>query len=187
MKFSKKEIAEFKAKGRWYLTWRKNLKPYQIKKCFYNDNSEQYNIKTLFPDKNLEYYFSDVCEGIVDGDFMRGLKYVNETGTYYMFYSANTSWANPHNIAVGKLIEGKIYLIHEFFPTAYYNLDFMIIPKEYINTNRNRYLQVYNHRIFVVLERVEKAVEDITDEDVKCLRIAYDGIREFSKLIEKIY
>lgn len=33
---------------------------------------------------------------------------------------------------------------------------------------------------------IEQTVEKITDEDVKCLKIAYEGIQAFSKLIEEM-
>lgn len=186
MKFSKRQIAEFKAKRRLYITWRKKLKPCQIKEAFYNGD-EKRGLKVLFPDKNLDYcrcYMYD----IVVGDYQLGLKFVNEKGTYYMFWSANSFWAYPQDVAVGKAVDGKIYLVRERFPNGYYSLSFKVIPEEYVDRNERGFRpKSYNHSIFVIPSCIELAVEDITDEDVKCLKIAYEGIQAFSKLIEEIY
>lgn len=184
MTFSKRKIAEFKAKRRHYITWRKSLKPRQIKEAFYNGD-EKRGLEVLFPDKNLEYCRSYMYD-IVVGDYQLGLKYVNEKETYYMFWSANSFWAYPQDVAVGKAVDGKIYLIREHFPNGEYSLNFRVIPEEYINRNERGFRpKSYNHSIFVIPSRIEQIVEDITDEDVKCLKIAYEGIRAFSKLIEK--
>lgn len=185
MTFSKEQIAEFKSKGRSYITWRKNLERAQIKEYFYNSDNDSHNIKALFPDKNLEY-----CEcrmyDIVSGDYELGLRYVNEQGTYYMFLSANTFWALPQEVAIGKAVDGKIYLICENFPNYAFSLNFREIPEEYINRNEKGFRpKSYNHSIFIT-SNIEKTAKDISDEDVKCLKIAYEGVREFSKLIEEV-
>lgn len=185
MTFSRQQIAEFKSKKKSYITWRKNLKQSQIKEYFYNDD-DRHNIRTLFPDKNLEYCQCQMYD-IVVGDYQLGLKYVNEQGTYYMFLSANSYWAPPQDVAIGKAVDGKIYLIREHFPNYGYSLNFREIPEEYINKNERGFRpRSYNHSIFVMPSRIEQTLEEITDEDVKCLKIAYDGIRAFSKLIEEI-
>ena len=186
MKFGKRQIAEFKAKSRFYITWRKNLKPRLIKEAFYNDD-EKRGLKVLFPGKNLNYcrcYMYD----IVVGDYQLGLKFVNEKGTYYMFWSANSFWAYPQDVAVGKAVDGKIYLVREHFPIGNYKLNFRVIPEEYIDRNERGFRpKSYNHSIMVIPSCIEQVIEEITDKDVKCLKIAYEGIRAFSKLIEEIY
>lgn len=183
MTFTKRQIAEFKAKGRHYITWRKNLKPHQIKETFYNDDEKQ--LKELFPNKNLKYCHCYMYDLVV-GDFELGLKYTNEKGTYYMFWSANSFWAYPQDIAIGKAVDGKVYLIREHVPIGKYNLNFRVIPEEYIDRNEKGFRpKSYDHQIRVSPSRIEKVVEDITDEDVKCLKIAYEAIKEFSKLIEE--
>lgn len=186
MKFSKRQIVEFKAKRRFYITWRKNLKPRLIKEAFYNGD-EKRGLKVLFPDKNLSYcrcYMYD----IVVGDYQLGLKFVNEKGTYYMFWSANSFWAYPQDVAVGKAVDGKIYLVREHFPNGDYKLNFRVIPEEYIDRNERGFRpKSYNHTIMVFPSRIEQVIEEITDNDVKCLKIAYEGIQAFSKLIEEIY
>ena len=83
MTFNKWEIGRFKAKRRYYITWRKNLKPRQIKEAFYNGD-ENRSIKKLFPRKNLQYFDSSYYD-IVVGDYQRGLRYVTQNGTYYLF------------------------------------------------------------------------------------------------------
>lgn len=185
MSFSKRQIAEFKSKGRHYITWRKNLKPRQIKEAFYNGD-EKRGLKELFPDKNLDYCCCYMYD-IVVGDYQLGLKYVNEKGTYYMFLSANSFWAHPQDIAIGKAVDGKVYLIREHVPNGEYTLNFRVIPEEYIDRNERGYRpRSYNNSILVFPSEIEKAIENITDEDVKCFEIAYEGIKAFSKLIEEI-
>ena len=185
MTFSKKQIAEFKSKRRSFITWRKSLKRSQIKEFFYNSDDRR-SIKALFPDKDLEYCQCHMYD-IVVGDYQLGLKYVNEKGTYYMFLSANSAWAPPQDVAVGKAVKGKIYLIREFFPNHAYQLNFREIPEEYINRNEKGFRpKSYNHSIFIAPSNIEETSKGITDEDVKCLKIAYEGVRAFSKLIEEI-
>ena len=185
MEFSKEQIVKFKSKGRGFITWRKSLEPSQIKKFFYNDDDSR-NIKVLFPDKNLEYCQCHMYE-IVVGDYQLGLKYVNENGTYYMFLSANSFWAPPQDVAIGKAVEGKIYLIREHLPNDDYCLTFREIPEEYINRNESGFRpRSYNHFIYASPSHIEEASKDITYEDLKCFNIAYEGVCAFGKLIEEI-
>lgn len=178
MTFGKQEIGEFKSKCRYYTTWRQDLKPRQVKDAFYNGD-ESRSIKKLFPGKNLQYFDSSYYD-IVVGDYQRGLKYVDESGTYYLFWSANSFWAEPQSIAVGKSVDGKIYLIREHFPKGEFDLDFMEFSEEHVNENARGFRpRSYRHIFYGLPSRIE----DITDEDVKCLKIAYEGIRAFSKLI----
>lgn len=88
MEFSKKGIAEFKAKKRYYTTWRKKLIPKNVKECFYNNNDEC-SIKTFFPGKKLQYCNCCMYD-VVIGDYQAGIKYVDGEETYYLFWSANS-------------------------------------------------------------------------------------------------
>lgn len=181
MDFHKKGIALFKASRRYYMTWRKKLTPVRVKDAFYNGD-ENRSIKKLFPGKNLQYFDSSSYD-IVVGDYQRGLKYVDETGTYYMFWSANSFWAYPQSVAVGKVVDGIIYMIREHFPRGEFDLDFLEFPEEHIkNKTKGFKPRSYSHAFFGLPSRME----DITKEDEKCLKIAYEGIRAFSKLIENI-
>ena len=120
---------------------------------------------------------------IVVGDYQCGLRYVNEKGTYYMFLSANSYWSLPQNIAVGKAVDGEIYFICEYFPSEYM-LNFRKIPEEYINKKGRGFRpKSYNHTIYVMPSSIERAEEEITAQDVECLKIAYEGVRAFSQLI----
>lgn len=104
-----------------------------------------------------------------------------------MFLSANTFWAPPQDVAIGKAVGGKIYLIREHFPNPGCQLNFREIPEEYINRNERGFRpRSYNHSILITTSNIEEASESIADEDVKCLKIAYEGVRAFSKLIEEI-
>ena len=185
MTFTRRGIAEFMCKRRSFITWRKKLKRDKIKWFFYNDYRDKYNISTFFSGKNLEYCNCPMYN-IVVGDYKLGVKYVNENGTFYMFLSANSYGAYPQEVAIGKSIDGKIYLIRELFPYFQNQLTFIEIPEEYINRNEKGFKpKSYNHSIMVIPSNFEHDMEAITDEDVKCLKIAYDGIRAFSKLIEE--
>lgn len=185
MKFGKKQIAEFKSQKRSYITWRKNLKRSQIKEFFYNSDN-RYSIKALFPDKDLEYCQCRMYD-IVLGDYQLGVKYADKNGTYYMFLSANSFWAPPQDVAIGKAVGGKIYLIREHFPIPGCQLNFREIPEEYINRNESGFRpKSYNHSILITQSNMEEAIKSITDEDVKCLKIAYEGVRAFSKLIGEV-
>lgn len=178
MTFNERKIAEFKSRHRYYVTWRKYLEPEQIKEYFY----EKLSLKKFFPDKNLEY-----CDcyrhNIVIGDYQRGLKYINENETYYMFWSANTYYSIPQSIAVGKVVDGKIYLIREHFPLGMFDLSFIEIPEEHLNEEDVIRPKTYDHTIYLV----PVSSDEITEEDVKCLSIAYEGVKAFSQLIEEHY
>lgn len=174
MKFDKRDIIEFKLKGRNYLTWRKKIRPREIKEIFYNDEN---SLKNPLPDKNIEYCHCDMYV-IVIGDYKLGIKYTTEEGTYYMFLSANTFWAYPQDIAIGKVVDGVIYLIKD----KGHCLSFREIPEEYINKdNKGWRPKSYNRAVLINKDTDE---ELFSEEDVKCLKIAYEGIRAFSKLIE---
>lgn len=183
MKFTKQGIIDFKQKGRSYVTWRKLLKRGSIKYFFYNSD-RRLSIKVLFPGRNLEYCECNMYH-IVLGDYQLGLKYVNDSGTYYMFLAANSCDAPPQNIAIGKAVDGKIYLICEQMPDTGYTLNFREIPEEYINRNEKGFRpRSYDHSIFIGhASNQEENVQMISDEDVKCLKIAYEGVRAFSRLI----
>ena len=183
MIFSKEHIFKFKRKEQSYISWRTNLKPIQIQEYFYNDD-KKYHINVLFPGKNLEHFRCRMYN-IVCGDFQLGLKYVNEEGTFYMFLSANTSWAYPQNVAIGKAVDGTIYLIQEYFPGSKSGLTFKEIPEAYIGKEEWK-VPSYTHDLDFFPIFGTKS-EDITDEDVKCLQIAYEGVRAFSKLIKSTY
>lgn len=184
MTFSKQKIADFKSKGRSYITWRKHLKRDLIKEYFYNE--EKHTLKELFPDKNIEYCYCSMYD-LVIGDYKISLKYVNEQGTYYMFLAANSYWAPPQDVAIGKAMDGTIYLIRESFPRTGYSLNCREIPEKYINKNEQGFRpKSYNHTVHIRPTQLEHSVEEIADEDVKCLRIAYEGIKAFSQLIKEI-
>lgn len=177
MKFNKQKIVEFKSKGRFYITWRKNLKPYEIKRFFYNGC----NIKELLPKGNIEYCHS-FREDIVDGNRKRGLKYIGNKGTYYMFWTANCFWEYPSCIAVGKVVKGILYLVREELPRGEYNLCLKEIPEEYISINDTGFNpMIYSHSF----RATPSHIDEITEEDEKCLEIAYEGVKAFSKLIKE--
>lgn len=182
MSFTKQKIVEFKANRRYFLTWRKNLKPHNIRKLFYkNDEEEKFTIKDILPDENLEY-----CEcfihNIVTGDYQQGIKYVDEKGTYYLFWAAKTIWISPRSIAVGKAVDGKIYFIRESFPDGITSLSLIEIPEKDIN---KKVIDSAPKRYHNTIYEIPSHSKCITEEDIKCLNIAYEGAKAFSKLISK--
>ena len=182
MTFTKQKIVEFKERRRYFLTWRNNLKPHNIKNLFYkNEEEEKLTIKDILRDENLEY-----CDcysyNIAKGDYRQGIKYVNEKGTYYLFWTAKTIWVSPKSIAVGKVVNGKIYFIREDFINGISNLSFIEIPENDINNNvTNPIYKRYQNTIYDIPSHSGR----ITEEDVKCINIAYEGVTVFSKLIRK--
>lgn len=64
------------------------------------------------------------------------------------------------------------------------NLNFRIIPEEYINKSEMGFRpKSYNHSVLITSSDIKESIEELTDKDVKILRIAYESIRAFSKLI----
>ena len=182
MIFTKQKILEYKKKRRYFLTWRSNIKPYHIRNLFYkNEEEEKLTIKDILSDENLDY-----CEcyshNITTGDYQQGIKYVDEKGTYYLFWDAKTIWVSPSSIAIGKAVEGKIYFIREDFANGIKNLSFIEIPESDIN---NKTTKVVPKRYQNTIYDIPIHAERITDEDVKCINIAYEGVTVFSKLIRK--
>lgn len=182
MSFTKQKIVEFKTKRRYFLTWRKNLKPHNIRKLFYkNDEEEKFTIKDILPDENIEYC-DCYSHNIATGDYRHGIRYVNETGTYYLLWVARTIWVSPRSIAVGKAVDGKIYFIREDFPDGITNLSFIEIPENDINNSEiNSMSKGYYNTIY----KIPSHSRLITQEDVKCINIAYEGVKVLSKLISK--
>ena len=182
MIFTKQKILEYKKKRRYFLTWRSNIKPYHIRNLFYkNEEEEKLTIKDILPDENLDY-----CEcytqNIATGDYQQGIKYVNETGTYYLFWAAKTIWVSPRSIAVGKAVNGKIYFIREDFPDKITDLSFIEIPENDINNSETKSMSKRYHNTIYEIPSHSRL---ITQEDVKCINIAYEGVKVFSKLISK--
>lgn len=186
MKFTRDAIIDFKAKRRAYLTWRKKLNRLKIKEAFFPNS--QIPVQEIFPGRNIEYCQIHAYRGICVGDYHLGIKYTDETGTYYMFLAANTFWAAPQDVAVGKAVDGQIYLLREFFYPYSYELMLRRVPEEYVNKDVRGFVpRGYEKNIFMVQSRTsrEELRAQISDEDIKCLKIAYEGVRAFSKLIEE--
>ena len=169
LKFSKKGIVDFKAKKRYYITWRRNIDPKKIKACFYNDNDEC-NIKTLFPDKKLQYCNCCMYDLVV-GDYQAGIKYVDGEDTYYLFWSANSYWSNPQSIVVGKSVEGKIYLIKEDFSRMENNLNFRIIPEEYLDKSEMGFRpKSYKHSVLITSSNIKESIINLLIWTLKLLK-----------------
>lgn len=183
MKFKAREIIEFKSKGRFYISWRKKLKPQQIKDYFYH-NSIKEGIKALFNDKKLKY--CQPMHALYLG-YEQGVKYENENGTYYLFWVAKSPQDEPALISVGKAVDGKIYVIEEVFPLGKHIVSFKEIPEEQINRKESGLIPIiYRNSIFAFPQMKELALELITVEDEKCIKIAYEGVRAFSNLIGEV-
>lgn len=176
MKFTKEKIIDFKLKGRSYITFENSIKLGRMKDYFYRD--AHMLLKDTFPNANIEYCHCDMYS-IVIGDFQTGIKYVTDDSTYYMFISASSFWADPLNIAIGKAVNGKIYLIREAFPWQC-SLTVRVIPEEYINKNELGFRpKSYEHTIY-------PEIKEINDEDVEYIKIAYEGVKAFDNLIKSV-
>lgn len=179
MAFNKREFAEIKGRCENYIFWQSNLDRFKIKEYFYN---EKHPLKETFPDKNIACCN---CENyhLVTGSFTTGLKYINDQGTYYMFLAANSYWAPVQDIAIGKAVKGIVYLIQEGYPPSY-DLNCIEITEDYITPKRKDFVpRSYKNGIYIRRNCMEQSIEAITDRDVRCLEIAYEGIKAFSDLI----
>lgn len=188
MKFSREGIADFVSEGKSYITWKTGIEPRNAKNFFYSGR----NLKEQYQGVDIECcnlgrreYLSKVAHG----DFVTGLKYVLKGESYYIFLGANSFYAPPQSIAIGKAQEGKIYLIYEdISPYKNYEECFIIIPEEYIYKKAKGFIpKTYCHTIQILPLKAEKDKNKakITDEDIKCLRIAYEGVEAFKDLIKK--
>lgn len=182
MKFDRDSIAEFKAQGKRYISWRKNIKPFMVRDLFY-DRIDDYELTRESKDKEeLNYCEAKVKLG--EGVYRKGVKYSHGDKTYYMFWSTDSYWTLPRDIFVGKLVGGSIHLIGEQFSSKKKALlRFVIIPQEYVE-NVYEKGELYQNMIIAGSPFFQK--EAIFDKDIECLKNAYEGIRAFSKLIHEI-
>lgn len=188
MKFNREGIAAFLSKGKTYITWRTGIEPRKAKEFFYSgcNLAKQYpgvDIKYCKP-RNGKYPYE-----VVRGDFVTGLKYVLEGKEYYIFLGANSFYEPPQSIAIGKAQEGKIYLIYEDISrNKTYEEKFIILSEEDLFKDMEEFIpKAYYHTIQMPPSKAEKDKNKatITDRDVECLRIAYEGIEVFKDLIKK--
>lgn len=177
MTFSKREIADIKRNGQMLI----KITASEIKR-FFDSGREEHAMEKLFPGKKLKYCYCDTYD-IVTGDYQRGVRYIDGEETYYMFWSG----IYPGMVAIGKAVDGKIYFIREFFGTDP-RLVFRIIPEEYIDKEEQGFMpRSYKHTIFRTITHFEDVVKTITVEDMKCLEIAYEGVKAFRELFATIY
>lgn len=188
MKFSREGIADFVSEGKTYITWRTGIEPSNAKDFFYSGR----NLKEQYQGVDIEYcnlgHGEYLCK-VARGDFVTGLRYVLEGETYYIFLGANSFYAPPQSIAIGKAQAGRIYLIYENISRhKEYEECFIIVPEEYIYKDVKGFIpKIYCHTIQILPSKAEKDKNKvrITDEDIKCLQIAYEGIKVFKDLIKK--
>ena len=128
--------------------------------------------------KNVEYVsLSDYC--VVFGDFIIGLKYTSdEDEKYYMFISANSRFALPQQIAIGKVTGEMIYLTHEMFPNSV-NLNFVAFPESSINTRTKGFVP-RSHRDSI---GYNEDINTKSEKTQKCLENGIDACEVFSKLL----
>jgi len=185
MKFTRDGIIDFIGRGRSYLTWRTDIEPRRAKEIFYSGRklSEQYpgvDIKYCSPTRL--YYPYDVARG----DFSTGLMYKSKGETCYVFIGANSVYAPAQSIAIGKSQDGNIYLIYEDC-SCYtgYKERFIIVSEEHMLKNPKGFRpKAYYHSVTVLPSKKDKEVVEITDRDITCLKIAYEGVRAFKKLLQ---
>lgn len=180
MVFNKREFAKIKSRCENYIFWQSNLDRFKIKEYFYNE--EKYPLKEAFPDKDIACCN---CENyhLVTGSFTTGLKYINEQGTYYMFLAANSYWAPVQDIAIGKADKGIVYLIQDGYPSSF-GVNCIEITEDYITPKRKGFVpRSYRGAIYIRPNSMEQSIKEISDRDVKCIEIAYEGVEAFSDLI----
>lgn len=168
MEFSKRKIAQIKGNGGYYIIRSKEIrrKLKQIRDCFYI--TENYSCEEI-----------KLCDfNIVEGDYKVGIKYIHKDEVYYMFLGGTCFYEVPDMIAMGKMVNDKIYLICEKYPNIRRYLKFLVISEngEEINTE-------YSH---FILSPESDLIKELKNEDVKCLANAYGAIKVFDDLAKRI-
>jgi hypothetical protein len=178
--FTKENIAQVKANKGSIIRDNTNISPENVYHAFFILNEETKSM-------GVEHCCSPMYAVSV-GDFNSGVKYNHNGENYYLFYGANTSYAPPQTMAIGKAKEGLVYLIWEITdvgPDSF--IKFRIIPEKYINRNESGFRpKSYENYIDPSLNRIDEAVSKLTDRDVECVEMAFDAIAVFSNLIESI-
>lgn len=184
MKFTRDRVAEFISRGRTYITWRTGINRDNVKEYFYSgrDLTEQYpgiDIKYCRPEK-MEYTYN-----VTRGDFVTGLKYVQNNETYYIFLGAASFDAPAESIAIGKAKDGKIYLVYEECQAFKdYREKIIVATEQYICGHPRGFVpKAYYHTIRVFPCEVKEKKAEITSRDIEALEIAYEGIMAFKRLI----
>lgn len=177
MIFSKQEISKFKGEGKYYIVEgndiRRTLK--KFRNTFYISNNVDKNeeLNLRFPDKTVE-----CCNfNVVWGDYKIGIKYTEQDDVYYIFLGGNCFYELPEMIAVGKEIDGDIYLICERFPTNKRYIKFMVV-----SINDENLETKYQHVVFVPPYKCGNVVKEIKTEDVICFAKAFKAIKVFNNL-----
>lgn len=178
----KEDIIQFKAKGLSYISSKDGIEPIDVYNAFYGARDDKTYLGTT--------YCSPYVYEVSRGDFNYGLKYSYNDENYYMFIGANSEYAPPQTISVGKAKDGLIYLIWENVPDPGANMQLRIISEEYVNKNEPGFRPT-SYRNFISAcgpfeKRVKQLNEIIADRDVQCVEIALEGITVFSKLIKDI-
>lgn len=188
MKFNRDAIINFINKKRMYCTWRKKLDQYRIRRAFYPYFEK--NVQKVFPDKDIQTCAVPYFSGWGADGYKLGFRYTNETGTYYLFTTAFQIFPDkvgaPDKVAVGKVVDGNLYLLEERFLPMTPVVSLKVISEEEIAKRELQPKWIHDKSIyFNYVTRSDDAEfrESITDEDIKCLKIAYEGVRAFSKLI----
>lgn len=188
MKFTREGIIEFIGKGRTYITWRTGIKPETVMAHFFTEHCHPgEDIRECKPE-NLSYRYD-----LTAGDYATGVKYVREGKTYYMFlgvdtvtFGAKTFAESIKSIAIGRAKEGRIYLIYEE-PSAYRKCQekFIIaVEKHLCDRGYASIPRAYYHTLSVLPSQKEKAKSEVRPQDIECLKIAYEGVEAFKKLMK---
>lgn len=189
MKFTREGIIKFISKGRSYITWRTGINRETVMKHFFTEHCHPgVDIRECRPG-NLRYRYD-----LTAGDYATGFKYVQDGKTYYMFLGVNTitlgveTFAESiESIAIGRVKDGRMYLIYEE-PSKYReNKEKLIIALEkhicdegYASIPRG-----YYHTICVQPFQKEEARNEIKPQDIECLKVAYEGVEAFKKLMKE--
>ena len=161
---------------------------YLITSC----NTTLDNIRDLFFDLKklkkrneeltIQQFFPPNYNSLVWGDFCSGVKYVDESKELnYMLFSANTFRAWPQQIAVGKPKDGKVYLVKEHFPNDAGFLSTIIVREEYFEDKVIGFVpRRYERQFFMPSQEL-----NITNNDIMCIKIAYEAIKAFNNLFRE--
>lgn len=179
MRFSKRSIAEFKSRGMLYIFEQTEFSPENILQTFY----------APYAQKNLEKwcFCHSFVYKIANGTYTEGARHITKNGNYYMFWGAKNINEPAHCLTIGMAVKGNLYMIKEDLNQTGYDITFLIVPENIIDNARDDVNpELYMHSINFSPRNKKNDDYGLTDEDVKCIRIAYKGVKAFSKLIKEL-
>jgi len=151
-----------------------NITAHDIMNTFYKLSQDVQNL-------GVEHFKLEAYN-VVFGNFVTGIKYSKDDEQYYMMIGADNYWTIPRQIAVGTVVDGKIYMMCEDLSNAN-SIDLIAFPKFVIN-QRMKGLTLSSYRDTIQLFFARQT--SLSDESLKCLKYGFESIDVFCSLINQV-